>query len=193
MGSSSPDNDRSEGWLDFGRLQVQRRNPFVEKGEYKMGLRELSKAQILYTNLPVQLHWADRDSMSYSVESRAPFLDYRLVEFIISCPDDFKIKNGITKITLRESLKEVLPTEIYKRVDKMGFVTPEPAWVKEHGPDVFRNEIEDAIFNSKGILKDSVKLKAEQIINGSIPYDPVVWRWICFGRWMKVFSVNLGI
>jgi asparagine synthase (glutamine-hydrolysing) len=193
MGSSSPDNDRSERWLDFEQLQVQRRNPFVAKGESKIGIRELSKAQLLYTSLPVQLHWVDRDSMTYSIESRAPFLDYRLVEFIISCPDDFKVKNGITKLALRESLKEVLPADIYNRIDKMGFVTPEPAWVKEHGSDFFRKEIEDAIINSKGILKDNVTLIAEQIISGTVPYDPVVWRWICFGRWMKIFSVKIGI
>ena len=35
-----------------------------------------------------------------------------------------KIYNGVTKRILRESLREILPYEVYTRKDKKGFVTP---------------------------------------------------------------------
>ncbi|MBK7380877.1 MAG: hypothetical protein IPJ03_18125 [Ignavibacteriales bacterium] len=47
--------------------------------------------------------------MAFSVECRFPFLDYRLVEYAITLPYDYKIKNGITKYILREAMKDLLP------------------------------------------------------------------------------------
>src|SRR5690606_29087742 len=41
--------------------------------------------------LPVLLRYEDRNSMAFSVESRVPFLDHRLVEFYVNLPDDLKI------------------------------------------------------------------------------------------------------
>lgn len=190
FGYFSPENDRSEKWLNFKKLLVNRRNPFVEKGPQKKGVRPLSIAQLIHTSLPVQLHWADRDSMSYSIESRAPFLDYRIVEFALSCPDHFKLKKGVTKLLLRESMKDILPEDIYNRVDKMGFVTPEPAWVKENASNLFREQVIAAVANSHGILDDNLTVISEKIISGKINYDPMIWRCISFGRWMKVFSIN---
>lgn len=190
IGRYSPENDRAGKWIDFNKLKVIRRNPFIEKGENKKGIRTLSETQLLYTSLPVQLHWADRDSMTFSIESRAPFLDYRIVEFALSCPDHFKLKKGVTKRLLRESMKDILPRQISARIDKMGFVTPEPSWVKEQASEIFRKEIKLAITNSKGILGDEINSISEKIIMGNIPYDPIVWRCICFGHWMKIFSIN---
>ncbi len=190
IGHYSPEKDRAGNWIDFKKLKVNRRNPFIEMGENKKGIRALSETQLLHTSLPVQLHWADRDSMTYSIESRAPFLDYRLVEFVLSCPDDFKLNNGVTKRLLRESMKDILPKEISARTDKMGFVTPEPSWVKEQASEMFRIEINLAISNSKGIIGQEINSISEKIILGNTPYDPIVWRCICFGHWMKIFSIN---
>ena len=75
------------------------------------------------TTLPVQLHWADRDSMYHSIESRSPYLDYRIIELITNLPDEYKLKNDITKYILRESVKDLIPHKIYSRNDKMGYVT----------------------------------------------------------------------
>ena len=50
--------------------------------------------------------------MTHSIESRVPFLDYRLVEFTVALDKDYKIKKGITKHILREGLVECLPDKI---------------------------------------------------------------------------------
>ena len=57
--------------------------------------------------------------MSYSVEVRLPFLDYKLVDYANSLPIDFKVKNDIGKYILRESVKDILPNEIYESKNKM--------------------------------------------------------------------------
>jgi asparagine synthase (glutamine-hydrolysing) len=60
-------------------------------------------------NLPQLLRYEDRNSMAFSIESRVPFLDYRLVEFISSLPSSMKIRHDWTKWVLRQAMAEVLP------------------------------------------------------------------------------------
>ena len=57
--------------------------------EKHTSLNRFSCSQLLNTNLPMLLHYEDRNSMAHSIESRVPFLDYRLVEFALSLKDDF--------------------------------------------------------------------------------------------------------
>lgn len=87
-------------------------------------LPEYLKDQIEKTNLPVLLHFEDRNSMASSVESRVPYLDHNLVEFAVNIPTKQKIHGTLTKIILREAMKPYLPDEIYRRTDKIGFSTP---------------------------------------------------------------------
>ena len=80
---------------------------------------------------PALLHYEDRNAMAFSIESRVPYLDVRLVEYIASLPPDQKIRNGVTKIALRNAVKGIIPESIRCRMDKMGFVTPEEIWMKQ--------------------------------------------------------------
>ncbi len=150
-----------------------------------------SYQQLIFTNLPLLLHWEDRNSMAHSVESRVPFLDHRLVEFIFSLPTDFKIRNGCTKIVLRESMRGILPDKIRKRMDKLGFETAEEEWIRSQKTEHFRQLVKEAITQSKGILTEKAVEKLEDVISGKEAYNFVIWRWICFGRWMKRFCVSL--
>lgn len=79
------------------------------------------------SRLPALLHWEDRNSMAFGREARVPFLDYRLVEFTFSLPDEHKLRDGWDKAVLRQS--GLLPDAIARRRDKMGFVTPQSAWL----------------------------------------------------------------
>ena len=92
---------------------------------------------------PVLLRYEDRLSMAFSLETRVPFMDYRLVEFILSLPSEYKIRNGFTKAVLRKALQPVLPSNIHRRTSKLGFATPESVWqassLREHFADVFRH------------------------------------------------------
>jgi len=76
------------------------------------------------TSLPNLLHYEDSNSMAFSVESRVPFLDHRLVEFTFSLDNESKIFNGVTKRILRDAMKGIIPDSVYHRKDKKGFVTP---------------------------------------------------------------------
>lgn len=57
----------------------------------------------------------------YDIEYRHPFYDTQLIEFLLSLPPGFKYKNGTTKYLLRESMKELLSSDVYERRDKAEF------------------------------------------------------------------------
>jgi asparagine synthase (glutamine-hydrolysing) len=137
------------------------------------------------------LHWEDRDSMAHSLEARVPFLDYRLVEFTLGLPDDFKISGGETKRLLREGMRGVLPERVRARVDKLGFVTPEEEWLRKQNPDLFRKALRDAVEVSAGVVRNDVATVLGQMIEGTRPFSFLIWRLISFGAWMRVFSLRV--
>jgi asparagine synthase (glutamine-hydrolysing) len=88
---------------------------------------KLSELLFLYLtvySLPRLLKYEDRNSMAHSIEARVPFTDYRLVDYVFSIPSVYKIRNGWTKWLLRLAVKDLLPTEIVWRKDKIGFEAP---------------------------------------------------------------------
>ncbi len=74
------------------------------------------------TILPPRLHYLDRMSMAFSIESRVPFLNHRLIEFAHSLRDEDLVFQGQTKYILRGSLETFLPKTITERIHKQGFV-----------------------------------------------------------------------
>jgi asparagine synthase (glutamine-hydrolysing) len=80
-----------------------------------------------YKILPIVLRTFDRLSMSQSLESRCPFMDYRVVEFLRAMPLRHKVNAIGSKAILREILKQYGHTEIYTQRAKMGFASDIPA------------------------------------------------------------------
>lgn len=73
----------------------------------------------------------DRGCAHVGLESRSPFLDYRIVEFAFRLPGRFKIRpGGSTKWILREVAREFVPLEVVERKDKMGMVSPIGVWLR---------------------------------------------------------------
>jgi asparagine synthase (glutamine-hydrolysing) len=85
-------------------------------------------AEDIETGLVTLLHYDDHTSMAYSIESRLPFMDYRIVEFLASVPACYKIHNGWTKYLARLAFDGKLPDDIVWRRDKMGWPIPEKTW-----------------------------------------------------------------
>ena len=65
----------------------------------------------------------DRMEMAHSIEGRLPFLDHKLVEYVVGLPERFKIRGMKEKYLLREAMKPVLTQRMYKR-QKHPFLTP---------------------------------------------------------------------
>jgi len=138
--------------------------------------------------LPSLLHIDDRSSMAHSVESRAPFLDYRLVEFLFSVPAELKIQGGITKYILRHALKGILPEEVRTRQDKLGFPTPLREWFKT----VLRGRVEELLhsreFASRPYFdRAGVQKKFKEYLEGRDDLQYTVWSWVNLELWFRKF------
>ena len=119
---------------------------------------------------------------------RVPFLDYRIVEFMFSLQDNQKINNGVTKKVLRNAMKGVLPEEVRKRMDKMGFVTPEDIWFRTVLKDKILEIINSKSFEDRGyfnIKKIKKEFYAHCKAKKNISYT--IWRWINLELWLRMF------
>lgn len=177
-------------WLNWQAMKIRPQDPFARLGGKTDSLKQFSRAQLTATNLQMLLHWEDRDSMAHSIESRVPFLDYRLIEYVLALPDSFKLAGGVTKRVLRESMRNILPERVRMRMDKLGFVTPEEIWLRQEAPEKFRQAVETAIHESKGILNGKALALFDDIVSGARPFNFVAWRIVSFGIWVKQFNVG---
>ncbi|HPX59358.1 MAG TPA: asparagine synthase (glutamine-hydrolyzing) [Bacteroidales bacterium] len=135
------------------------------------------------------LKWGDRNSMASSIESRVPFLDYRLVEKTLATPNTRKIEKGITKSILREAMKGYLPEIIRQRKDKVGFETPQETWFRLPAFQVFINDIitSESFRNRAYFDVDKVKLLYQQHVEGKINISKEIWKWIHTELWCRKF------
>lgn len=177
-------------WLNIETNGLKTVSPYDTLQAGVSTIRTLSKVQLLHTNLPMLLHFEDRNSMAHSIEARVPFLDYRLVEFVYNLPDHYKIEGGLTKKILRESMSGILPDEIRDRTDKIGFQAPELMWMKDILLQEYRNAVSNIEEDSKGIIGKELQIRFENIVSGKEPFDNFLWRCISFAKWMKVFNVQ---
>jgi asparagine synthase (glutamine-hydrolysing) len=125
------------------------------------------------------LKTADRNSMAFSIESRFPYLDYRLVEFAMSVPSAYKIHQGWTKYLSRRSFEGLINDKVLWRKDKLGFPTPQKAWFEMGFSDFAMNYIS----NSKLLKYLDVN------VNGTFSHK-LLWRLVNLAAWAKTFEMD---
>ncbi|XDF77798.1 asparagine synthase (glutamine-hydrolyzing) [Aliivibrio fischeri] len=95
-------------------------------------LQNRLKFNLMCSALPEYLKYDDRNSMAVGIESRLPFLDYRLVMRALSISPELKISEGIAKIPLREIARKdkLVDPKVLDRKDKAGFVSPQDIYMR---------------------------------------------------------------
>lgn len=154
--------------------------------QHKLSRVSLFEIQTYMQN--VLLRDADQMSMAVALEVRVPFLDFKLVEFVLSIRDEYKYPHSPKKL-LVDSLGDLLPANIVNR-PKMGFVLPWKDWLK--------NELRD--FCEENIVQFSkrpfVNREAVLVIwNRFLNNDPRitwsrVWHLIVLNHWMNTHQVE---
>jgi asparagine synthase (glutamine-hydrolysing) len=137
-------------------------------------------------SIPQLTHYEDRNSMSQHIEVRLPFMDYRLVNFLVHCPVDDKLKGGWTKYILREACHE-LPDEIRWRKDKKGFITPEEKWLS--GP---LGEYMVSFFESSSRLEEMGILDRKEFIH-TIKNFKAHSKWLVYSDLFAVFITEMWL
>ena len=119
---------------------------------------QLQRLEMESTNLPVLLRYEDKNSMAHSIETRLPFLDYRLVEIGLSLQQSMKMNDGWTKWILRQAMNHRMPDAIVWRKNKFGFEAPDELWQHNH-----YNEMEKVVLASPLVreLTDAYRLRSQ--------------------------------
>ena len=126
----------------------------------------------------------DRATMAFSLESRAPLMDYRIIDFSRIIPTEYKFTKGIKKKILKDIAFDFIPKELLER-PKMGFGMPLKNW--------FRNELKDYVYdnitdiNLKKIPNlniDFVKKAIKLHMQGKIDNNVLIWDLLVLLQWL---------
>ncbi|MFH2041905.1 MAG: asparagine synthase (glutamine-hydrolyzing), partial [Acidobacteriota bacterium] len=142
----------------------------------------------VFDGLPALLRYTDRNSMAHSLESRMPFMDYRLVSFLFSLPPRFKIQNGYSKYIMRRALREDVPDYILQRRDKVPFLTSEAHWFRNEMRALILDVMDSESFRSRPFLLPSkVKMLYNRHLKGEIDASRPIWRILNLELWMREY------
>lgn len=134
------------------------------------------------------LHYGDAMSMAHSLESRLPFLDYRLVEFAFRLPGRLKHAHGRGKTVLRRAVRGTVPDDILDNRVKLGFVTPIARWFREHPDETVNRVLQSEACRSRGIFDHrAVGRLVEKHRSGKRDYSHLFFRWMAAELWFEQF------
>lgn len=150
--------------------------------------RTLSEA-LLYNSLPMLLRYADRNSMAFSREARLPFLDYDLVDFCISLPDEYYVRNGWQKWVLREAAGATIPQKIRWRADKVGYAAPLDNWLRGELLDwAYERVMHSQLVGMPGYEVQAVRALWDDHQKGYANNSWALWRWISLAEWLSIYG-----
>jgi asparagine synthase (glutamine-hydrolysing) len=190
----------SGGWL--GRIWLSRMNhlkgwegmdlanPLIERG---FDLNRALASDLLRYSIPQLLRYEDKNSMRWSIESRVPFLDFRLVELAASLPSSCKIRRGTTKYILRKALKGLVSERILGRKDKIGFAALDEDWLMSQDFVQMAQEIfSSSRFEGRRYWKSQMVMQMLDEHTGAggrkrKNHSIALWRIINAELWMRAF------
>ncbi|MDM1047937.1 asparagine synthase (glutamine-hydrolyzing) [Sphingobacterium hotanense] len=134
----------------------------------------------------------DRASMAFSVESRSPFLDYRIIEFARTLPISYRFKEGVTKRIIRDILKEYIPEKVFTQ-PKKGFAIPLGQWIRNELKGDILAKLNDEFLNSIPNL-DVVKFKKQlkEHYQNKYDYSFSIWKLYVLALWSEEFNVSFS-
>jgi len=137
------------------------------------------------TYLPGDLmHKVDMASMANSIEVRSPLLDYRVVEFGISLPSNFKIGTGENKHILREIARDFVPRKMIDR-PKKGFGIPQAKWLREDLVGLIKDVLLDEKSRSRGWYQFKKVEELVKLHNSGRQLDNLIWPMLMLELWAK--------
>lgn len=142
-------------------------------------IRKLQAFEIAKVQMQKLLKYEDRNSMHFSIETRVPFVDYKVVELAYSLPFSYKMHEGWSKYILRKSAIGKLPDEIVWRRNKFGFEAPTKIWLSDR--EAFLK-----VIRSSSFIQDFVNVdKLHKNID-----ETTLWKLYNIAVWAKKFSVT---
>lgn len=179
-------------WMDSDWFKARGVKMFLADREYhgRNCLREELLRSLKSTSVPSLIRYEDRNSMAYSIESRVPFLNRKLAQFVYSLPEEYLIdEKGASKSIFRLAMRGIVPDEILDRKDKIGFVTPEKKWLGSLSPWV--DETLSRASTTSALNHSELQENWKSVLEGKTPFGWHIWRCLNFIRWAEEFDVDI--
>ena len=127
----------------------------------------------------------DIATMANSLEARSPFLDHRLIEFVVSLKGNFKMRWLIKKYLLKNIIKDFIPKEKLRRT-KMGFGIPIGRWIRNE----LRGLLNDTLLSPKSLNRgyfnrEFIQCLVRQHLSGRADYTPQLWALLMLELWHR--------
>jgi asparagine synthase (glutamine-hydrolysing) len=149
-------------------------------------LDRMSRAD-LQTYLLELLMKQDQMSMAASIESRVPFLDDSLVEYVAALPSDLKVRGWQTKAVFREAVKDLIPREILTR-PKMGFPVPVGRWLSKDFWPVVEEFVLGERATARGYFyRAALAVMADEHRSGKMRHGDRLWLLVNLEIWQRIF------
>ncbi|HET6917712.1 MAG TPA: asparagine synthase (glutamine-hydrolyzing) [Acidimicrobiales bacterium] len=149
--------------------------------------RQLAEA-LQYNSLPMLLRYADRNAMAFSRETRFPFLDHELVDCCVRLPDRAFIRDGWQKHILRQATRDILPSAIRLRADKVGYAAPLDLWLRGALRDWAHERLfTGAIVDLDGYDRSGIEELWRRHQDGE-NHSWALWRWISLNEWFALLD-----
>lgn len=153
---------------------------------HSQGYSPQSRMQYLDTKIWLAddpLTKVDRMSMAVSLEARVPFLDYRLVELSARIPSRYKLRNGVSKYILRQSVAHLLPSAILER-PKHAFDVPVGQWLRGELRPMLRELPRHPALKDSGLFNvKHVQRLVDEHLRGRLSHGPQLWSLLNFALW----------
>jgi asparagine synthase (glutamine-hydrolysing) len=166
-----------------------------------LGRGDLTARQVLdltRLTVPSLVHYEDRMSMAFGREIRLPFLDFRVVDALMTRPPDLKLRDGWTKWIFRKAMEPELPSAIAWRRDKQGFLNPQRRWLKQDLAPRLRDLFKGRLLSAELGLIDQAGLQGlydrytrESVESGTI-HDREIFGPLALETWLRRYEPYLA-
>jgi asparagine synthase (glutamine-hydrolysing) len=127
----------------------------------------------------------DRAAMASSLETRVPFLDHNLIEYVFKIPHSLKFRNGHGKWILKKILNQYVPKSLTQR-PKVGFEIPLGSWLRGPLRDWAENLLNEKRLNQENFFNTKlVRDKWSEHINGKKNWHHHLWDILMFQAWLE--------
>jgi asparagine synthase (glutamine-hydrolysing) len=175
--------------LSSGNINIEYLNYFgLEINQLKRKLNSMEKQAIFDLNFYLQddlLTKVDRASMFYSLETRVPYLDHRIIEYTLNISPTLKYKNNTTKYLLKEILYQYVPKALFNR-PKQGFAIPLEKWLQKELRYLIEDNLSKQVVEKYGFVNfNYVELLKKQFFSGNIYLYNRIWLLIVLHKWLQ--------
>lgn len=143
---------------------------------------------LLCSKIPKNTRIKDRQSMSYSIELRMPFLDHRLIELGLSLEEESYFKGGLTKSIIRNVMQNKLPNTI-RLSQKRSIQAPQAEWLSTPAVSgMVLDIINSNAFKERGIFNFKKIYSAfNDFLKYGAPNTFHIWQWINIEKFFQIF------